>query len=168
MSYRKCVGAVQPSKSTNVSRRGIYDRAIWMKPLPRRTRWGYGVCWGDSRIVRLWECKGRVVGEDSLAFGQQPGVWRQGLELGIGGGWSARSVDRHTKAIGVDDSVSGRGMGNRLGRVKANPLVYESGSVPGRKRFHSHHGGATLWATEAGWGMGKVRSGRRGLGMIRQ
>ena len=33
VSYRKCVGAVQPGKSTNVSRRGICDRTIWKKPL---------------------------------------------------------------------------------------------------------------------------------------
>ena len=78
------------------------------------------------------------------------------------------TVGRDTKAIGVDDSVRVCGMGDRLGRVKANPLVDELGSVPGRKRFHSHHGSATLRTTEAGWGMGKVGSGRRGLGMIQQ
>ena len=33
VSYRKCVGAVQPGKSTSVSRRGICDRTIWRKPL---------------------------------------------------------------------------------------------------------------------------------------
>ena len=80
------------------------------------------------------------------------------------------TVDRDTKAIGVDDSVRGRGMGETLGRVKANPLVDELGDVPGRKRFYSHHGSATLRTTEAGWGMGKVKvgSGRHRLGMIQQ
>ena len=31
--FRKCVGAVQPSKSTTVSRRCICERVIWRKPL---------------------------------------------------------------------------------------------------------------------------------------
>jgi hypothetical protein len=57
------------------------------------------------------------------------------LDIGIGGWWSAERVDRDTKAIGVDDSVRARGMGERLGGVKASPLVLELGSVPGRKRF---------------------------------
>ena len=62
----------------------------------------------------------------------------------------------------------GRCMGDRLGGVKASPLVQELGSVPGRKRFDSQHGGATLRTTEAGWEMGKVESGGRELGMIQQ
>ena len=93
---------------------------------------------------------------------------RRGLDVGVGGWRRAVKVDRDTKAVGVDDSVRGRGMGDRLGRVKANPLVHELGNVPGRKRFHAQHGGATLGTTEASWGMGKVGSGRCRLGMIRQ
>ena len=65
-------------------------------------------------------------------------------------------IDRDTKAVGVDDSVRARGMEDTLGRVKANPLMYELGSVPGRKRFDSEHGGATLRTKEACWQMGKV------------
>ena len=38
-------------------------------------------------------------------------------------------------------------MGERLGRVKADPLVHELGDVPGRKRFDSDHGSATLRTT---------------------
>ena len=76
------------------------------------------------------------------------------------------TVDRDTKAIGVDDSVRVGGMGDRLGRVKANPLMYKLGSVPGGNRFHSPHGGATLRTREAGWEMGKAGIGRRGLEMI--
>jgi hypothetical protein len=90
------------------------------------------------------------------------------LEIGISGWSRAVRVDRHTKAIGVEDSVRGLGMGKRLGSVKRNPLVYELGNVPGRKRFHSQHGGATLRTKEAGGGTGKVGSGRRGVGMIQQ
>ena len=123
MPFRKCVGAVQPGKSTSVSRRSICERAIWRKPLARRTRGSYGVCWGDSKIVRLWEVKNRGVSDDSLACGQQLRVSRLGLELGIVGWSSARKIDRDTKAIGVDGSVRGRGMGDRLGGVKASPLV---------------------------------------------
>ena len=78
---------------------------------------------GDSRIVRLWECKSRAVSEDSLACGQQQRTSRQSLDIGIGSWWSTETADRDTKAIGVDDSVRGRGIGDRLGRVKANPLV---------------------------------------------
>ena len=33
MPYRKCVGAVLPGECRSVSRRGIWDRAIWRKPL---------------------------------------------------------------------------------------------------------------------------------------
>ena len=73
------------------------------------------------------------------------------MERGIDGWSSAGSAYRDTKATGVDESVRGRGMRERLGGVNANPLVYELGGVPGRKRFDSHHGGATLWTTEACW-----------------
>ena len=114
---------MQPGKSTSVSRRGICERAIWRKPLARRTRWGYGIWLGDSKIVRLWECKSRVVSEDSLTFGQELRVSRRGLDIGIGGWSNAGTVARDTKAIGVDDSVRGRGMEDRLGGVNANPVV---------------------------------------------
>ena len=43
---------MQPRESTSVSRRGICDRAIWRKPLARRTRCSYGFCVRDSRFVR--------------------------------------------------------------------------------------------------------------------
>jgi len=74
-------------------------------------------------MVRLWECKSRVVSEDSLAFGERARVWMRGLDRGVGGGFRAVTVERDTKAIGGDDSVRGRGMGDRLGRVKADPLM---------------------------------------------
>ena len=45
------------------------------------------------------------------------------MEIGVRGGFRAVTVDRDTKAIGVDDSVRERGMGDRLGRIKADPLV---------------------------------------------
>ena len=39
-------------------------------------------------------------------------------------GWiRAMRVGKETKAIGVDDSVRVGGRGDRLGRVKSNPLV---------------------------------------------
>ena len=31
--YRRCAGSVLPGEATIVSRRGICDREIWMKPL---------------------------------------------------------------------------------------------------------------------------------------
>ena len=77
-------------------------------------------------------------------------------------------VDRDTKASGVDDSVRVGGMGDRLGRVKPNPLVYELGSVPGRKRFDSQHGGATVRTTEACGEMGSVGRGSGWPGMVHQ
>ena len=84
-------------------------------------------------------------------------------------GWSmAVKVDRDTKATGVDDSARVCGMGDRLRRVKANPLVYELGSVPGRKRFHSQHGGATLRTAEACWEVGSVGSEGRWPRMVQQ
>lgn len=159
---------MQPGKSTSVSRRGICERAIWRKPLARRTRWGYGIWLGDSKIVRLRKRKSKVVSEASFAFGQELRVSRRGLDIEIDGWSSAGSTDRDTKATGVNESVRGRGMRDRLGGVNANPLVYELGGVPGRKRFDSQHGGATLRTTEACWEMGKVGSGRRGLGMIQK
>ena len=73
-------------------------------------------------------------------------------------GWSAAGmIDGDTKATGVDDSVRVRDRGDKLGRVMSNPLVLELGSVPGRKRFDSHHGCATLGTTEACGEMGSVR-----------
>ena len=103
-----------------------------------------------------------------MACGKELGASRRGLEIGVGGWVRVATLDRDTKAVGVDDSVRVCGMGDRLGRVKANPLVHELRSVPGRKRFHSHHGGATLRTTEAGWEMGKVGSRGRRLAMIQQ
>ena len=83
----------------------------------------YGFCWGDSKIVRFWECKSRVVSEDSLACGPEQRASGRGLEIGAGGLARAVTVDRDTKGVGVDDSVRARGMGDRLGRVKSNPWV---------------------------------------------
>ena len=59
-------------------------------------------------------------------------------------------------------------MGDRLGRIKANPLVQELGSVPGRKRFHSHHGGGTLRTTKACGRTGSVARSSGRLGMMHQ
>ena len=109
-----------------------------------------------------------MVREDSLSFGQEQRVSGRGLSIEVSGWSTAVKVDRDTKTTGVDDSVGVRGMGDRLGRVKANPLVYELGSVPGRKRFHSQHGGATLRTTEACWEMGSVGSGSRWPRMVQQ
>ena len=58
-----------------------------------------------------------------MACGQELRVSRKGLDLGIGGWSSTGTVARDTKAIGVDDSVRGRGMGDTLGGVNANSLV---------------------------------------------
>src|SRR5579864_2799999 len=127
----------------------------------RRTRGSYGFCLGDSKILRLCECQSRVVSEDSLVFGQQPRVWGRGLEIEISGWPAAVTVDRDTNAIGVDDSVRGSGIGGSLGGVKSNPLVQELGSVPGRKRLHSQHGGGTLRTTEACGRTGSVGGGGR-------
>ena len=102
-----------------------------------------------------------MVSEDSLNLGQEQRISRRGLYIEVSGWSTAVMVDGDTKTTGVGDSVSVRGREDRLGRVKLNPLVYELGSVPGRNRFHSHHGGATLRTTEAGWEMGKVGSGRQ-------
>ena len=119
-------------------------------------------------MFRLWQCKSRVVSEDSFVCGQKKWALRRGLEVGVGGWPRAVRVGRYTKAIGVDDSVRVCGMGDRLGRVKGNPLVHDSGNVPGRKRLDAQHGGAALRTTEASWEMGKVGSGGFGLGMIQQ
>jgi len=164
--YRKCAGAVQPPKSTSVSRRGICDRGIWRKPLARRTRGSYGFCLGDSKILRLWECESRVVSKDRLGLGQQQRVWGRGLETDVSGWCRAMRGDKDTKAIGVDDSVRESGIGGSLGGVKSDPLVQELGSVPGRKRFQAQHGRGTLRTTEACWGTGSVvgwGSGRPGM-----
>ena len=83
----------------------------------------YGVCLGDSKIVRLWECRSGGVSEDSLAVGQLPRVSRGGWDMGVGGWSRAVTVDRDTKALGVEDSVRVGGMEDRLGGVKPNPLV---------------------------------------------
>ena len=45
------------------------------------------------------------------------------MDIGAGGWFGAVTVDRHTKAVGVDGSVRVRGMGDGLGRVKADPLM---------------------------------------------
>ena len=79
----------------------------------------------DSKIVRLWKGKSRGVSEDSLVCGQRQRAWRRGLEIGVRGWSRPVTVDRDTKAIGVDDSVRVRGMGDGLGRVKAHPFMEE-------------------------------------------
>ena len=155
-SYRKCAGVLKPRRA-RMCHAGAF--AIGRFGGSRCRGGSYGFCLCDSKIVRLWECQSRGVSEDSLAFGPQPKVSRQVLDIGLGGWFRAVTVDRDTKAIGVSDSVRVSGLGDRLGRVKANPLVYELGSVPSRKRFHSQHGGATLRTTEA-----CGRTWRTGLG----
>jgi len=109
-----------------------------------------------------------VIREDSLRFAQEQRVWAGGLSMEVSGWSTAVKVDRDTRATGVDDSARVCSMGDRLGGVKANPLVYELGSVPGRKKFHSQHGGATLRTTEAWWEMGRVGSGSRWPRMVQQ
>ena len=109
-----------------------------------------------------------MVSEDSLSLGQEQRVSSRGLYIEVSGWSTAVVVDRDTKTTGVGDSVSVRVRGERLGRVKLNPLVYELGSVPGRKRFHSQHGGATVQTTEACREMGSVGRGRGWPGLIEQ
>ena len=86
----------------------------------------------------------------------------------VSGCLEAVIADRDTKATGVDDSVRWSEMKVQLGGVKLNPLVYELGSVPGRKRFVSEHGGATLRTTEACGEMGSVGSGSRWSRLMQQ
>jgi hypothetical protein len=159
---------VQPRESTSVSRRGICDRAIWRKPLARRTRSSYGFCLGDSKIVRLWEYESTVVSKDSLGLGQQQRVPGRGLETDVSGWSRAMREDKDTEAIGVDDSVRESGLGSSLGGIKSSPLVQKFGSVPSGKRFHAEHGGGTLRTTEACGETGSVGSWGRGLGLVQQ
>jgi hypothetical protein len=166
--YRKCAGAVQwrecqvcPAGAFAIGR---FGGSHWRL---RRTRGSYGFCLGDSKILRCWKCQSRVVGEGSLGFGQQPTVCGRGWDIEVSGWSRAMKVARDTKAIGVDDSVRGSGIGGNLGGVKSNPSVQELGSVRG-KRFHSQHGSGTLRTPEACRRMGSVGWGSGRSGMIQQ
>jgi len=124
-------------------------------------RGSYGSCgrFADPSLLGMENWSGS---EDSLSFGQEQRVSGRGLYTGVSGWFTAVMVDRNTKAGGVNDSVRVGSMGQRLGRVKpnplVNPLVYKLGSVPGGKRLRSRHSGATLRTREACGEMGNVGS----------
>ena len=120
-------------------------------------RGSYGSCgrFADPSLLGMENWSGS---EDSLSFGQEQRVSGRGLYTGVSGWFTGVMVDRDTKASGVNDSVRVGGMGQRLGRVKPNPLVYKLGSVPGGKRLRSRHSGATLRTREACGEMGNVGS----------
>jgi hypothetical protein len=87
---------------------------------------------GDSKIVRLWECKSRVVSEDSLAFGQQARESRQGL-----GGEGVPPDSAIAQAQRADVGLNELGGGTTLAGAAALLIV---GLVVPKRRYRNLSG----------------------------